>query len=71
MINMYLMMMLDFHTWIRFSIWIVMGLCIYVSYGMWKSKERLRRMQNVFVNNKQTEVCTFTSSKEILVPTGQ
>ncbi|XP_031625003.1 cationic amino acid transporter 2-like [Contarinia nasturtii] len=71
MINMYLMMMLDSTTWIRFLIWIGMGLLIYLTYGLRNSKERLRRQQIAFVNNKQTEVCTFSSSKEILVPTGQ
>lgn len=70
-INMYLMVMLDFMTWVRFGIWIALGLVIYVSYGLRNSVERKRREQKNFVNNKQNEGHIFTSSKEILVPSGQ
>ncbi|XP_055311081.1 cationic amino acid transporter 2 [Sitodiplosis mosellana] len=70
-INMYLMMMLDIMTWVRFGIWIALGLVIYFSYGLWNSVERARYQQKNFINNKQNEGCIFTCSKEILVPTGQ
>lgn len=40
LVNFYLMMMLDYMTWVRFSIWIVVGLVIYFGYGVWNSKER-------------------------------
>ncbi|XP_048453786.1 high affinity cationic amino acid transporter 1-like [Rhincodon typus] len=39
LVNMYLMMQLDRGTWIRFSIWMVMGCIIYFAYGMWNSSE--------------------------------
>lgn len=70
-INMYLMMMLDIHTWIRFGVWIGVGLLIYVSYGLWHSVERARCQKKHLLDNKQNEGSIFTTSNEILVPTGQ
>lgn len=70
-INMYLMMMLDFHTWIRFGVWIALGLVIYVSYGLWHSVERARCQKKYLMDNKQNEGSIFSISNEILVPTGQ
>lgn len=69
-INMYLMVMLDYMTWVRFIIWIALGLIIYLSYGLWNSVERGRCQQKNFVNNKQNEGTIFAHSQEILVPTG-
>lgn len=40
LVNFYLMMMLDYMTWVRFLIWIIIGLVIYFAYGIWHSKER-------------------------------
>lgn len=40
LVNLYLMMMLDYMTWVRFLIWIIIGLFIYFGYGIWHSKER-------------------------------
>ncbi|XP_062983066.1 high affinity cationic amino acid transporter 1 [Elgaria multicarinata webbii] len=38
-VNVYLMMQLDGGTWIRFAIWMFIGLFIYFAYGMWHSVE--------------------------------
>ncbi|XP_060857049.1 high affinity cationic amino acid transporter 1-like [Metopolophium dirhodum] len=43
LMNVYLMMKLDLNTWIRFSIWMIMGLFVYVFYGMSHSVEGLKR----------------------------
>ncbi|XP_076670973.1 cationic amino acid transporter 2 isoform X2 [Andrena cerasifolii] len=40
LINIYLMMMLDKMTWVRFLVWMVIGLGIYFCYGVWHSKMR-------------------------------
>ncbi|XP_063228233.1 cationic amino acid transporter 2-like [Bacillus rossius redtenbacheri] len=43
LINVYLMMMLDSNTWIRFAIWLVIGFLIYFFYGVGHSEEGKRR----------------------------
>ncbi|XP_073957059.1 cationic amino acid transporter 2 isoform X2 [Choristoneura fumiferana] len=42
LINVYLMLNLDYMTWIRFAVWIAAGLLIYATYGAWHSSERRR-----------------------------
>uniref|UniRef100_A0A670JRA2 Solute carrier family 7 member 4 n=2 Tax=Podarcis muralis TaxID=64176 RepID=A0A670JRA2_PODMU len=41
-INVYLMLKLNYMTWIRFSVWLLVGLLVYFGYGIWHSKENLR-----------------------------
>ncbi|XP_022163257.1 cationic amino acid transporter 2-like [Myzus persicae] len=43
LMNIYLMMKLDIITWIRFSIWLTIGLFIYAFYGMNNSTEGLKQ----------------------------
>ncbi|KAM9822304.1 cationic amino acid transporter 4 [Syngnathus typhle] len=45
LINVFLMMKLSPLTWIRFTIWIAVGLLVYFSYGIRHSKEGLRELQ--------------------------
>lgn len=65
------MMMLDLTTWIRFGVWIFIGLLIYFSYGIRNSFERKRCQQKQFIDDKQNVGKIFKTSREILVPTGQ
>nr|XP_020654827.1 cationic amino acid transporter 4 [Pogona vitticeps] len=44
-INIYLMLKLNYMTWLRFSIWLIAGLMVYFGYGIWHSKENLRESQ--------------------------
>lgn len=43
LINVYLMTQLDVMTWVRFLVWIVVGLLIYFCYGVFNSKLRLSK----------------------------
>ncbi|XP_043485861.1 cationic amino acid transporter 2 [Polistes fuscatus] len=54
LINIYLMMMLDIMTWIRFLIWMIIGLSIYFLYGMWNSSNRDRKSKQE--NNNIIEI---------------
>merc|ERR1712111_296400 len=42
-INAYLMMKLSYVTWIRFAIWMAIGVVIYASYGWHNSSEEYRQ----------------------------
>ncbi|XP_060803205.1 cationic amino acid transporter 2 [Amyelois transitella] len=42
LINVYLMLNLDYMTWVRFAVWLAAGLLIYATYGAWHSSERRR-----------------------------
>ncbi|XP_016982072.1 cationic amino acid transporter 2 isoform X2 [Drosophila rhopaloa] len=46
LINIYLMIKLDILTWVRFSIWIAIGLAIFLSYGVRHSRLRQREQRN-------------------------
>ncbi|XP_077570483.1 cationic amino acid transporter 4 [Stigmatopora nigra] len=43
--NVFLMLKLSYLTWIRFTIWIAIGLVVYFGYGIWHSKEGMRELQ--------------------------
>ncbi|XP_061624662.1 cationic amino acid transporter 4 [Phyllopteryx taeniolatus] len=43
--NVFLMMKLSPLTWIRFSVWLALGLLVYFGYGIWHSKEGMRELQ--------------------------
>lgn len=71
LINTYLMMMLDVMTWVRFGVWITIGLSIYFAYGIRKSLVRADIEYRKAIDEKRHEGKMFNSSREILVPTGQ
>ncbi|XP_053954399.1 cationic amino acid transporter 2 isoform X2 [Anastrepha ludens] len=45
-INIYLMLQLDVMTWIRFGIWMLIGLSIYFLYGLPNSLRQFKRQRN-------------------------
>ncbi|KAM7018443.1 cationic amino acid transporter 4 [Tautogolabrus adspersus] len=45
LINVFLMMKLSSLTWVRFAVWIAIGLFVYFGYGIWHSKEGMRELQ--------------------------
>ncbi|XP_046496221.1 cationic amino acid transporter 4-like isoform X4 [Equus quagga] len=42
LLNVILMLKLSYLTWLRFSIWLLIGLVVYFGYGIWHSKENQR-----------------------------
>ncbi|KAK7904455.1 hypothetical protein WMY93_017062 [Mugilogobius chulae] len=46
LVNIYLMLKLSAITWIRFSIWCLVGILIYFGYGMWNSTLEIRAREN-------------------------
>ncbi|XP_053325655.1 cationic amino acid transporter 4 [Spea bombifrons] len=46
LLNIYLMLKLNYMTWVRFTVWLVLGLAVYFGYGIWHSKENLHEPKN-------------------------
>lgn len=46
LINIYLMIKLDIMTWVRFSMWIAIGLVIFFAYSVRHSRMRRRELKN-------------------------
>nr|XP_023027043.1 high affinity cationic amino acid transporter 1-like [Leptinotarsa decemlineata] len=58
--NLYLMLELDLHTWIRFLVWLFLGLMIYFFYGISHSSENLSRIiTKKPVSGSEKEVTEF------------
>uniref|UniRef100_A0A146LBN1 High affinity cationic amino acid transporter 1 n=1 Tax=Lygus hesperus TaxID=30085 RepID=A0A146LBN1_LYGHE len=54
--NVYLMLKLNHKTWMRFSVWLVIGLVIYFTYGIWHSKQKLAPCEKKAGEKKKEEV---------------
>lgn len=45
LLNICLMLKLNYLTWLRFFIWLLIGLMVYFGYGIWHSKENHQELQ--------------------------
>lgn len=52
-LNLYLMFQLDINTWIRFTIWLIIGYLIYFTYGMHSSIEGNREKMELSEHGKK------------------
>ncbi|XP_050350899.1 cationic amino acid transporter 2 [Nymphalis io] len=70
LINVYLMLNLDYMTWLRFAVWIAAGLIIYATYGVWHSSERRKNLDAVQLaelhNDSQTALLQSSLSQHAL-----
>ncbi|KAG5678089.1 hypothetical protein PVAND_007791 [Polypedilum vanderplanki] len=63
-INIYLMLMLDYYTWIRFGIWMIIGLLIYFPYA-WYHHNHLMNNNETSSLNSSIEVNEKATNDEI------
>lgn len=61
-INVYLMVQLGADTWLRYAIWMAVGLLIYFLYGMWFSVQRRRRAPG----HIQIQTVSGTTEKHVI-----
>jgi APA family basic amino acid/polyamine antiporter len=56
-VNLIMMLFLPIDTWLRLVIWLAVGLCIYFSYGLWKSTlgRQLRGLPQLATPNGELE----------------
>lgn len=63
--NIYLMLMLDEYTWIRFGSWMVIGLAVYLSYMFMKDKTKSDVIKNEITDPYSIETKTEPEMQEI------
>ncbi|XP_046678713.1 cationic amino acid transporter 3 isoform X1 [Homalodisca vitripennis] len=62
-INLYLMAKLDIHTWIRFGIWLFVGMLIYIFYSIPNSMEGIKAKQAKAESKSQNKSSTRENAK--------
>nr|XP_044631625.1 LOW QUALITY PROTEIN: cationic amino acid transporter 4-like [Equus asinus] len=54
LLNVFLMLHLSSLTWLRFSVWLLIGLVVYFVYGIWHSKENQRELPGLTASLEET-----------------
>ncbi|XP_043560722.1 high affinity cationic amino acid transporter 1-like [Chiloscyllium plagiosum] len=67
-INVYLMVMLDLGTWIRFGIWMLIGFVIYFGYGMQNSSENEQSSFSPVGSDSQEKMDKMLDCNILLTP---
>jgi hypothetical protein len=66
-LNTYLMTQLDSSTWIRFTVWLFIGIMIYLCYGLNHSVERLnhrRKVDETYMKQIRYEIQVYWRASE-------
>uniref|UniRef100_A0A9L0IYZ3 Cationic amino acid transporter C-terminal domain-containing protein n=1 Tax=Equus asinus TaxID=9793 RepID=A0A9L0IYZ3_EQUAS len=66
LLNVFLMLHLSYLNWLRFSVWLLIGLVVYFVYGIWHSKENQRELPGLTATHGSLE-----ETVQALQPLGQ
>jgi len=66
--NVYLALSLSGHTWMRFFVWLAIGMVVYFTYGIWNSSERLKSYLCEQNKKNKTTSIALLSARSTQIP---